>query len=341
MANGSNSEKRLRVDDARPDLSIVIPVYEEEEVLPLLLARLSGVLDEMGLEVEVIFVDDGSEDDTVELLARAGHSDPRIKALCLSRNFGHQAAISAGLAEATGAAVVVMDGDLQDPPEAIPALWEEYRRGFDVVYAIRAARPESWPKRIAYAAFYRILQRSVSLPIPLDAGDFGIMSRRVVDVINALPERRRFVRGLRAWAGFRHAGLPIERGRRGAGRPKYSWAKLLGLALDGLVGFGDAPLRWAGALGLAAIAASIVGAIAGIAGLGSFGGSTTHWIALLVGFFGGAQLVAAAILGEYVTRTLEEARGRPASVVRRRIGFDRGERNRVGERRARAARRPG
>jgi len=218
---------------------------------------------------------------------------------------------------------VVMDGDLQDPPEAIPALWGKWQEGYDVVYAIRASRPEGLGKRLAYAAFYRILSRLTALEIPRDAGDFAILSRRVVDLLGAMPERRRFVRGLRAWVGFRQAGLPIDRAARHAGRPKYTPGKLLGLALDGLIGFGEAPLRWAGGLGLAAVLLALAGlAAAGAAGLGGLGTPPGWaWVGLLVLFLGGTQLLSAAILGEYVSRISQEVNGRPLYVVRRRIGL--------------------
>ncbi len=239
----------LRPASGRPALSVVVPVFDEDEVLPVLVQRLARTLDGMGVEAEVLLVDDGSRDRTWAEVVKAHVTDRRFLGLALSRNFGHQVAISAGLAEARGEAVLVMDADLQDPPEAIPALWARYIEGYEVVYAIRASRPEGPLKRAAYAAFYRLLGRSTSIPMPRDAGDFGLMSRRVVDLVNAMPERRRYVRGLRAWVGFRQIGVPIDRGTRHAGRPKYTLGKLLGLAADGLVGFGDGPLRPVGAVG--------------------------------------------------------------------------------------------
>ena len=212
----------FRLNARVPALSVVVPVYEEEAVVPILVERLGRVLDGLGLSAEVILVDDGSRDGTAAEIRRANAADPRFVGLSLSRNFGHQVAISAGLAESRGEAVVVMDGDLQDPPEVLPALLAKFREGYDVVHAIRASRPEAWPKRLAYAAFYRLLDRMVSIAIPVDSGDFGVMSRRVVDLIVAMPERRRYVRGLRAWVGYRQVGLPVDRGERHAGRPKFT-----------------------------------------------------------------------------------------------------------------------
>jgi glycosyltransferase involved in cell wall biosynthesis len=313
----------LDAPGAVPALSVVVPLYDEETVVPVLVERLTRVLDELGLNAEVILVDDGSRDGTLAAIAAAHAVDPRFAGLALSRNFGHQLAITAGLAHARGDAVVVMDGDLQDPPEAIPALWAKLNEGYDVVYAIRASRPERWWKRLVYRAYYRVLSRLVAIEIPLDAGDFSIMSGRVVAHLNAMPERRRFVRGLRAWVGFRQVGLPLDRATRHAGRPKFTLGKLVGLALDGLVGFSEAPLRWAGGLG----ALGVVSALAGLAGAGTRGACGSAWppgwlwVGLLVLFSGGAQLLFVAILGEYVSRIFQEVNGRPLYVVRRRIGL--------------------
>jgi dolichol-phosphate mannosyltransferase len=306
-----------------PALSVVVPVFEEEAVVPVLVERLARVLDGLGVAAEVILVDDGSRDGTWAEVVRAHRADPRFVGLSLSRNFGHQAAISAGLAEASGEAVLVMDGDLQDPPEAIPGLWARYREGFDVVYAIRASRPEGPLKRLAYATFYRLLGLAVSIPIPKDAGDFGLMSRRVVDLVVGMPERRRYVRGLRAWVGFRQVGVPIDRGARHAGRPKYTLSKLLGLAIDGLVGFGEGPLRPVGMLGVVAVGLSVLGAT-GAGARAAWGGDAAPgwaWVGLGLLFFGGAQLLSTAIVGEYVARILQEVNGRPLYVARHRVGL--------------------
>ncbi len=306
-----------------PALSVVVPLYDEEALVPVLVARLSRVLDSLGVEAEVILVDDGSRDGTLSQIAKAHAADPRFRGLALSRNFGHQAAISAGLLHAKGDAVVVMDGDLQDPPEAIGPLWTKLHEGFDVVYAVRASRPEGFFKKLAYRTFYRLLDRLVTLEIPRDAGDFGIMTRRVVDAINALPERKRFVRGLRAWVGFRQTGLWIDRSPRHSGTPKFTLAKLVGLAVDGVVGFSDAPLRWAGAVGVIVLIAALASLMmAGVKVI--FGGTVPpgwFWVATLLAFSAGAQLLFLAVLGEYVIRILHEVNGRPAYVVRRRIGI--------------------
>ena len=307
----------------RRALSVVVPVFEEEEVVPVLVERLARVLDGLDAEAEVILVDDGSQDGTWSEVVRAHEADPRFVGLRLSRNFGHQVAISAGLAESSGDAVLVMDGDLQDPPEAIPALWSRYREGYDVVYAIRASRPEGPLKRLTYASFYRLLGRAVSIPIPKDAGDFGLMSRRVVDLVVGMPERRRYMRGLRAWVGFRQVGVPIDRGARHSGRPKFTLRKLFGLAIDGLIGFGEGPLRPVGMMGAVAIVLSAIGAIVaafrGAMGQGASPGWV--WVGLACVFFGGVQLLSTAIIGEYVGRILQEVNGRPLYVARQRVGL--------------------
>jgi dolichol-phosphate mannosyltransferase len=310
--------------DAAIELSVVVPLYEESTIIPTLLARLLAVLDELCVNAEVILIDDGSRDDTFTEAARAARGDSRIRGLSFSRNFGHQAAISAGLAESRGKAVLVMDGDLQDPPEAIPALWNKFQQGFDVVYAIRASRPEGWLKRLAYRAYYRVLDRAVTSPIPLDAGDFGIMSRRVVDLVVAMPERRRFIRGLRAWVGFRQTGVPVARGTRHAGRTKFTLAKLVSLAIDGLVGFSEGPLRPFGALGAFAAITGLLGAV-GVLARGACGlgwAPAWGWLGLAGLFFGGAQLLSIAVVGEYMTRILHEVNARPRFVIDRRIGSD-------------------
>src|SRR5262245_60117441 len=197
--------------DKTCDLSIVIPLYNEEAVFVELWLRLAGVMDGLPLSTEVVLVDDGSTDGTRELAALACREDPRFRLVALSRNFGHQLAVSAGLQHTSGEAVAILDGDLQDPPEVLRDFHCKLREGYDVIYAVRRRRKEAWPKRLAYWAFYRLLRSLASIEIPLDSGDFCMMSRRVVQRVNQLPERHRFVRGLRSWVGFRQTGLEYER----------------------------------------------------------------------------------------------------------------------------------
>ena len=215
---------------ASPRVSLAIPIYNEEEVVPELVRRTTAVLDSLpGGPHEVVFVDDGSSDGTLGILEAAAERDPRLVIVELSRNFGHQTALAAALDQVSGDVVILMDGDLQDPPEAIPTLVDHYGQGYDVVYVQRVNRKEPWWLRMCYYVFYRLLATLSSIELPLDSGDFGLMSRRVVDEIRGMPEHHRYLRGLRTWVGFRQIGIPIERAARRAGRTKYSPLKLLNL----------------------------------------------------------------------------------------------------------------
>jgi len=302
-----------------PDLSVVLPVYNEEENLPVLYDRLSAVLKATGLEYELIFVDDGSHDRSLEQLHRLASSDPRMNIVELARNFGHQVAISAGLDYARGRGVIVMDADLQDPPEVLPQFIAKWQEGHDVVYAIRERRKEGWLKRTAYRLFYRLLRRVANIEIPLDAGDFCIMSRRVVDLLVAMPERNRFVRGIRSWVGLDQVGLAYERQARYAGRPRYSFLGLLYLALDGLVSFSYVPLRIITVLGLSVSVVSILTAIFYFVKKLLVGLTPPGFATLIVAilFLAGVQLVTIGVIGEYVGRIFEEVKRRPLYIVRR------------------------
>lgn len=310
-------------------VSVVVPCFNEEAVLPRLFERLGHAASSWSFDFEVVCVDDGSRDATWELLRQQHTRDPRWRALSLARNFGHQAAVSAGLEAAVGDAVVVMDADLQDPPEEIARLLTQWQQGYDVVYAVRQKRKEGLGKRLTYWLFYRLLARLVSFDIPLDSGDFCLMSRRVVDCINAMPERNRFVRGLRAWAGFRQIGLPYERAARDAGRPKYGPRRLIKLALDGVFAFSTVPLRMATYLGWIVSTFAFLGAAfellqrVFLAQLSRFGFKTVPGFPTLVItilFIGGVQLVCLGILGEYIGRIYDEVKRRPNWIVREHLG---------------------
>jgi polyisoprenyl-phosphate glycosyltransferase len=301
-------------------VSIGIPVFNEEAGLPELLRRVRAVLDALpGGPHELVLVDDGSTDRTLAMAETAATTDPRIVVVALSRNFGHQAALSAALDHATGDAVVVMDGDLQDPPEAVSRFLEEHARGYDVVYATRTGRKEAWYLRAAYWAFYRLLGRLSSPAIPLDAGDFGLMSRRVVDLLKSVPERNRFLRGLRTWAGFRQLAVAVERGERHAGRSKYSFSKLLRLAFDGMFAFSTVPIRAAAILGAAAMLLAVLFAIYSLWAKLFLQEETRGFTALtlLITFLSGVNLFFLGVIGEYVGRVYEEVKGRPLYVVSR------------------------
>ncbi len=301
-------------------LSVAIPLWNEEEVLPELLERLGGVLDALpGGPHEIVLVDDGSTDGTRRLLAAAAAADPRLVVVELSRNFGHQIALTAALDHTSGDAVVVMDGDLQDPPEAIPDFLDLHRGGYDVVYARRVRRKESRWLRACYFLFYRAIALLANLRLPLDSGDFALLSRRVVDELKGLPEHHRYLRGLRTWVGFRQTGIDIERAERGAGTPKYTFFRLLRLAFDGVFSFSVVPLRLASFLGLGAVTATAAYALYAVYARLVLEQSPSGFTALIVAivFLSGVQLLVLGVLGEYVARTYEESKRRPHYVVQR------------------------
>lgn len=302
-----------------PDISVVLPVYNEEENLPELYQRLTTVLDATGLQYELVFVDDGSHDSSLAQLEALSAQDQRVVAVELARNFGHQIAISAGLAQSRGRGVIVMDSDLQDPPEALPQFIHRWQEGYDVVYAIRTQRKEGWLKQMSYKLFYRLLQRAAHIEIPLDSGDFCIMDRRVVDMLTAMPERNRFVRGIRSWVGLRQTGLAYERHARHAGQPKYTLTRLIRLALDGIISFSYMPLKFIMMVGLAISLLSIFIAIFYTIKKLTVGLSPPGFATLTVAIFflSGIQLITLGVMGEYVGRIFEEVKQRPLYVVRR------------------------
>jgi glycosyltransferase involved in cell wall biosynthesis len=308
---------------SEPSIAVAIPVYNEAEVLPRLLTRLRAVLDAIGGGPhQMVFVDDGSSDDTVALLEKAAGEDSRVTVIALARNFGHQAALTAALDHVTGDVTIVMDADLQDPPEAIPVLLERYRQGFDVVYAQRIGRKESLALRLSYVVFYRLIAGLADVALPLDAGDFGLMSRRVVEHLRSTRERHRYLRGLRSWVGFRQTGVPVERGERAAGRSKYSLLGLIRLASDGLFAFSTAPLRAASLIGLGAIAVSLVYAVYSLYAKFVLDRSPQGFTALvlIITFLSGVNLLFLGIIGEYLGRVYEEVKARPIYVIDRMIG---------------------
>jgi dolichol-phosphate mannosyltransferase len=306
-------------------LSVGIPVFNEQEVLPELLARLLPVLDRIeGGPHEVIFVDDGSNDRSRHLLEEAATQDPRIRVVVLSRNFGHQAALGAALDHATGDAVVLMDADLQDAPEVIPEFVRQYRAGADVVFARRRTREESWMLRLSYRAFYRIISGLSDTKLPLDTGDFALLGGPVVAAIRRLPEHERYLRGLRAWVGFTQVGIDVDRPARAAGKPKYTTWKLIKLAVDGVCSFSIVPLRAAAVTGLLAIAGSVAFSIYAVyvrVAVGQVPAGFTASIVIMT-FLSGVQLLFLGVIGEYLGRVYGEAKGRPSYVVARVMGGD-------------------
>jgi dolichol-phosphate mannosyltransferase len=273
---------------------------------------------------ELLFVDDGSDDGSADILDELHRRDPRIKVIHFSRNFGHQAALQAGLDAATGSCVALMDADLQDPPEVLCRLIERWRSGYQVVYAVRKGRKEGLFKRTAYALFYRSMRAIAEVDVPVDAGDFCLLDRSVVDVLTALPERGRFLRGLRSWIGFRQIGVEYERDVRHAGEPKYTLGKLVRLALSGYIGFSTLPLRLASLVGVFSAAVGFLLAlwavVVRVRGIPApWGWASTVAIIL---FMGGVQLLVLGIIGEYLGRMYDEVRRRPTYIVSSRVGFE-------------------
>jgi len=312
-------------------VSIVIPCFNESEVI----ATTHGELDRClgaseNFTFEFIFVDDGSRDRTVAILRDIRKRDSRVRLVRFSRNFGHQAAVSAGIDHALGDAVAIMDADLQDPPEVLLGMLEKWREGFEVVYGVRRKRKEGIFKRVCYRLFYRIWKWMAEIDVPADSGDFCVMDRQVAEVLRDLPENGRFLRGLRAWAGFCQYGFTYERAARHAGEPKYSFVRLVRLAASGIFNFSDVPLRFISLAGLVTSAGAIVGAVLlllqRLFEIRIFGyapqdmpGYTSVFLALQ--FFSGVQLLSLGIIGEYVARMYGEVKRRPAYVVAERLGF--------------------
>jgi polyisoprenyl-phosphate glycosyltransferase len=308
-------------------LSVAIPVHNEEAVVPELVRRVCGVLDQLdGGPHEIVFVDDGSTDQTFELLEEAAQQDPRIMVISLSRNFGHQAALAAALDHVTGDAAMVMDGDLQDAPEVIPQFLELYNQGYDVVYAQRVRGNEPWALRLCYFVFYRILARLSDISLPLDSGDFGLMSHRVIDQLRRMPEHHRYLRGLRSWVGFRQTGLPIRREERHSGRSKYSLLSLIKLATDGIFAFSIVPIRAAALLGAVVMVISLLYVCYSLYAKLFLHISPQGFTALIVAFtfLFGMLLFFLGVIGEYVGRIYEEAKARPLYIVGRVAGTNKG-----------------
>jgi dolichol-phosphate mannosyltransferase len=309
--------------ETSPLLSVVVPIKDEIETLPELHRRLSDVLTGELSDSEIVFVDDGSGDGSARWIAERHADDLRVKLVRLSRNFGHQAAVTAGLAHARGRAVVLMDGDLQDPPELIPELVDRWREGNEIVHTVKTRRQESWARRLAFRAFYRMIRSlSSETDLPLQAGLFSLLDRRVVDELERMPERNRYLAGLRAWVGFRQTAVEYERDARWSGAPRVSVARLFRLAFDGIFSFSNLPLRLATLLGLVVSLAAFL-LMATILYLRLFTDrAILGWASLMTSilFLGGVILVTIGIIGEYTGRIYDEVKRRPLYVVAERIG---------------------
>jgi len=301
-----------------PEYSLVVPIYDEAETIPELVRRLTDLVGKLDGAAEVILVDDGSSDGSYELMSLAREADPRFKLLRLSRNFGHQIAVTAGLDVAAGNAVIVMDADLQDPPEVALELAARWREGYEVVYAVRERREGETPfKRATASLFYRLFRRMSDVDVPLDVGDFRLVDRRALDAFLSMRESNRYVRGMFSWIGYRQVGVPFRRDERYAGETKYPLRKMLRFATDGIVSFSAYPLRLALNLGFIVSALSfllgIVFLVSKLAGFYSVPGLAS--VAVFVAFLGGIQLLLIGIMGEYVARIHDEVKGRPLYLV--------------------------
>jgi glycosyltransferase involved in cell wall biosynthesis len=303
--------------DGGPVVSVVVPIYNEVETIDELCRRLRSSLSDLAA-YEVVIVDDASTDGSWELVRSQVARDPRIRAARLSRNFGHQVAISAGLDFARGQAVVIMDGDLQDPPEVIPSLVAKWREGYDVVYAVRTERGgERWLKRTSASIFYRILRAVAQVDIPAQAGDFRLLSRRAAEAIAAMPERARFLRGMAAWIGYRQVAVPYRRDPRYAGATKYPMRRMLRLAMDAMISFSAIPLRLVSALGLAFVIFCAIYLVYVLYVYFFTDRAVEGWttVVVLILLIGGIQLLSLGIVGQYVARVFEEAKHRPLYLV--------------------------
>lgn len=307
------------------EYSIILPIYNEEQNLPHLYKRVSQVMEKLGGDFELIFINDGSTDKTSLLLKQFHEKNKKVKVINFSRNFGHQTAVTAGLHHISGDYIAVLDGDLQDPPEVLPDFFGKAKKGFDVVYAIRKKRKENIFLKICYSLFYKILHRVADIDIPLDSGDFCVMSKRVVQAINSLPERNRFVRGLRSWTGYKQTGLFYERDKRFAGESKYNLQKMFKLAFDGIFSFSYIPLQAMFFLGSISLLLSILGSLWAIyerfftVNYNRVPGFATTII--LIMFVGGLQMFSIGVMGEYLRRVYDEVKQRPQYIIESKIGF--------------------
>lgn len=305
-----------------PEINILVPIYNEQETINDLYNRLTKLMNDSSLHITVILVDDGSTDDTTRLMEEISTKDPRFASIFLSRNYGHQSALTAAFdnIDATQA-VFVIDGDLQDPPELLDEFYSYYKQGYDVVYAVRKKRKESFLKRILYRVFYRILHRLSNIHIPLDSGDFSLISVTVIKELNMMREESRFIRGLRSWVGFKQIGLEYERAERKAGDSKYSFNKLLKLALNGIFNFSEIPIKFITIMGLLTIFISVTYLFITIFKLLVYQEVPEGFTGLIftITLFGGVQLLSIGILGEYIIRIFFQVKERPLYLIKKQI----------------------
>lgn len=306
----------------QPEVSIVVPLYNESETFPLLTERLSKLMNSFPVSTEVVLVNDGSSDKTPELMLQLALLDERYHCVFLARNYGHQLALTAGLASCKGTeAIMVIDGDLQDPPELLFSFYEHYKQGYDLVYAIRKKRKEGFFKRLSYHMFYRLLKSISYIDIPLDSGDFSLISRRIVDVLNKMPEESRYIRGMRTWVGFKQIGVEYERNDRAAGDSKYSLKELFKFGYSGIFNFSEFPVKLINKIGFFSVAISLVYLGITIIKKIFYNDVPQGFTALLftIILFSGVQLLSLGIIGEYVLRIFFQVKGRPLFIIEKRV----------------------
>jgi glycosyltransferase involved in cell wall biosynthesis len=306
----------------QPQINIVAPLYNEEQVFDKLVTRLQKLIDESPFSIEVIFIDDGSRDSTPAKLRELSLNNAKFQTILLSRNFGHQLALSAGLKYVNATeAVLIIDGDLQDPPELLEEFYSYYKKGYDVVYAVRKKRKEHFFKKLAYKWFYKFLKRISYIELPLDSGDFSLVSARVVKQLNEMPEESRFLRGMRSWIGYSQIGVEYEREKRYDGESKYTIRKLIKLAFNGIFNFSEYPVKFITNLGLLTISSSFIYFIYVVLKKLFFGHVPEGFTALLfvIILFGGIQLMAIGLIGEYVLRIFFQVKNRPLYILKERI----------------------
>ena len=307
---------------SEPNLSFVVPLFNESESFASLVERLDKVIEDAPVTVEIVLVDDGSSDNTAELMQQVALLNENYYCVFLARNYGHPIALSAGLANARATeAVMIIDGDLQDPPELLIKFYEHYKKGYDVVYGIRKKRKENWLKKTAYHSFYRLLKSISYIDMPLDTGDFSLISRRIIDVLNKMPEESRYIRGMRSWVGFKQIGVEYEREQRFAGTSKYSFKMLFQLAYNGIFNFSEFPIKFITNLGLLSVLVSLLYLLQTIYKRimdPTFPVGFTGLLFAII-LFGGVQLISLGVIGEYVLRIFFQVKGRPLFVIKNKI----------------------
>jgi len=306
-----------------PEISLIIPLYNEEKSLPFLFERLNKLIAGSDITFEIVLIDDGSTDSTADMCRQIALADERYHCIFLARNYGHQIALSAGISVASGIkALMILDGDLQDPPELFFEFYNYFLKGYDVVYAVRKERKESRFKKSAYFIFYRLLKRISNIELPLDSGDFSLISRRVADVLNKMPEESRYIRGMRAWVGFKQIGVEYERSERVAGDSKYSLTMLMKLAYNGIFNFSEVPIKFITKLGISSVIVALLYFVSVLIKkfvLNSDVPVGFTGLLFMIILFGGVQLISLGILGEYIVRIFFQVKNRPLFIIKNRI----------------------